>query len=91
MRPWTIRIVLAGMLVGCERTLGTQQAADPDFVLSIDVPAGVATIECTRGCALVGARDAANPNAGPMLRYSFGCSGAGQERCSAQVHGFLRR
>jgi hypothetical protein len=47
---------------------------------------GFAKVECVRGCALVGSRDAGiRP---PKGDYTFGCSGNTQH-CSARIYGFV--
>ena len=93
MRYWIRRIVIVTALIGVGWSMGRAQAQAPipDFELSVDIPVGSARIECVRGCALVGARDAAVPNVLRKPYYTFSCSGPGQERCAARVHGFVQQ
>lgn len=94
-----VRVAMAIALVGLGWAVGACNHVSPtgttaqitawDFELAVDAPVGTTNVECVRGCALQGARDAGNPNAQTLVKYTFSCSG--QERCSARVNGFLRR
>ena len=99
MRGLANRVAIGVALVGLGWAVATCNQVSPtgtraqttawDFELIVDAPVGTTNVECVRGCALQGSRDAGNPNAGTLLKYSFSCSG--QERCSARINGILRR
>ena len=84
-----LRFVIAVALAGTGWAVGRAQARVGDFELAIDAVVGTTTVECIRGCSLLGNRDLTLVAKQPKATYTFGCSGPGQERCAARVSGFL--
>ena len=87
----TRRVVWASLLTGCGWAFGAAGRPEPEFVIAIDAPAGQTSVECVSGCKLIGARDLPNSNAQLMKVYSYSCSGAGVQRCGAQIAGWRVR
>ena len=77
------------ILLGLGWAVGYAQRPAPEFMLSIDAPAGETRVECVSGCQLVGARDLGNPAAGRMKTYMYSCGGTNVDRCRAQAAGWL--
>jgi hypothetical protein len=88
--PLVKRLSCAFLLLGLGWAIGHAQRAEPEFMISIDAPAGETRIECVSGCQLTGARDLGNPNAGRANTYRYSCSGQSQ-RCYAKAGGWLIR
>jgi hypothetical protein len=91
MRRTVVRIsVTVGLLVA-GWSAGRAQNIKPDFVLHVDSPAGTTTVKCVRGCELVFARSADNPQALPMPTFTYTCDSP-NGRCSSQeIAGWVKR
>jgi hypothetical protein len=85
----THQFFVALILLGSGWAVGYAQRPEPQFMLSIEAPAGETKLECVSGCQLIGARDVGNPNAGRMKSYTFSCSGPGSHRCKGAAGGWL--
>ena len=83
------RALWSFFLVGLGWAVGNAQRSKPQFMISINAPAGETRVECVSGCELMGSRDLGNPNAGRLKVYTFGCSGSRDQRCGALVAGWL--
>ena len=84
------RAVCCLALAGLGWTMGYTQGSKPQFVLSIDAPAGETRVTCESGCELIGMRDVENPPEwGRLKTYTFGCGGGAVERCGASAAGWL--
>jgi hypothetical protein len=77
--------VIVAALVALGWAAGRAQTTRGDFELRINAPSGATSVECVRGCRLIGARDIENPSARQMQTYEFSCSG---QQCRASVVGF---
>ena len=85
-----LRGVVALALVAAGVGLGRAQGRSGDFEIRIEAPQGFTTLECVRGCTIVGARDLAVRD--PKTTYRFGCSAPTESTaCPATVHGFIVR
>jgi hypothetical protein len=89
MKHVVVRLVVAGALLSLGWAAGTAQARPGDFELRIDAPTGSVSVECLRGCGLIGAADVPNPRASQLRTYEFSCGAS--DRCQASIIGFLRR
>jgi hypothetical protein len=85
-----LRGLIALALVAAGVGLGRAQGRSGDFEIRIEAPQGFTTLECVRGCTIVGARDVAVRE--PKATYRFGCSTPNESvLCRATVHGFIVR
>lgn len=90
MKKMIIRVATAGALVGSGWAAGTAQTGRGDFEVRINAVVGTTSVECLRGCTLIGSRDVRNPVAGRSRTYEFSCTSRGG-RCEAVVVGFVQR
>lgn len=88
MRDLFLRAAIAGALVAVP-WLDASQSQQGDFELRITTAHGITTMECLRGCTLIGERDVRNPRAGHLRQYDFSCDPPGSH-CEARVIGFLK-
>ena len=87
MRGALVRLLIAGMLVTLGWVAGTAQSTPPDFMLAVDSPRGVTTVECWRGCDLAWIEPGLD-TAKPQAKFSFECKG---ERCqSGRIGGWFK-
>ena len=95
MKRLTIRVFLAGALVGAGWAAGRAQEPLPDFELVIDAPEGRTNIECVRGCQGLARVERSVPGTVPVPRtttFWFACSNSASERCgSSRIAGPLKR
>ncbi len=89
MKGLALRGAVAVALVCGGWAVGRAQARVGDFELAINAVVGTTSIECIRGCSLLGNRDLTLVDKPSKATYTFSCSGPGQERCAAKVSGFL--
>lgn len=82
-----IKFALALILLGSAWAAGYAQRSEPEFMLSIDAPAGETRIDCVSGCQLIGARDVGVPSAAPMKSYTFACTDP--HRCKGAAGGWM--
>ena len=85
------RFSFAVILLGLGWAVGYAQRPEPEFMLSIDAPAGETRIQCVSGCQLMGSRDLGVPSAGRMKTYIYSCSGPDTQRCKAVAAGWFVR
>jgi hypothetical protein len=88
MKRMIARATVAVVLLMLGWTIGVAQRRG-DFELRIDASGGSTTVECVRGCRLVGWRDIENLRAAQLQRYMFTCSPPA-ERCAGRVVGFIK-
>ena len=65
------------------------QTAEPDFVLSVDAPAGATTITCVKGCALKWVERGINLQSGTMSSFGYACTGSTMRCSSGKIGGWL--
>jgi len=87
-----VRAALAAALVAAGWIAARAQPSAPDFEIVVDAPAGETTIECKRGCVLAWVERGVNPNATPVTKFQYSCSGGAVTRCSSYaVGGWMKR
>ena len=85
-----MRLMLRGVMALALVAAGVSLGRSGDFEIRIEAPQGFTTLECVRGCTIVGARDVAVRE--PKATYRFGCSTPNESvLCRATVHGFIVR
>lgn len=77
-----VLIIFASLAIGW--AAAKAQTSDPDFVLSVDAPAGATTITCVKGCAVKWVERGINPQSGTMAMFSYSCTHpAGQNQVTS--------
>jgi hypothetical protein len=96
MRYVITRFAIAAVLVGAGWAAGTARTSPPQFTMEIESSAYEnaikTTVICVRGCALRGARDQSNPNAGLVNQWQYSCSGSesATRTCKGRVNGWTK-
>jgi hypothetical protein len=88
MRKIVTHVLVGVVLVGLGWVTGLAQSRRGDFEVRVQAPTGKTTVECVRGCKVIGARDVENPNATWVTTYWFTCGAP--EGCEGRVVGFVQ-
>jgi hypothetical protein len=85
----TVTHFLTGVvLMGLGWVAGAAQTTRGDLEIRVQAPTGKTTVECVRGCKVIGARDIENPRASQTSSYWFSCGAP--DGCQGRIVGFVQ-